>query len=323
MVAALEGNKMARSGAGCVRARHRSHRVVRRRHHRHDPADLPGAADRRHRGEVHRRRLRRADGDRLRHGRHAARALAAQGRGQPADRAHHRPGRDRDPERPGAAHPRRADPARRHRRGHRRGRPVRDRRGVPARAQGRRRWHGHAADRPRDDDARGLAPVLARVAAGHGVRLPDRRAAGRWRGDPDVPLLRHRAPSLQAPRGVRPRRDRGCRGPGGGQQRGRGRRTRPAADHRPAHVGHGRGHPHRLPVLRPAAGAAAVQRVRAAGLRPAGQPLHRQRDAARAQPAAGPGVGQAAADPGVRASTPGSWCSPPWARSRPAAASPT
>ena len=80
MVAALEGNKMARSGQSCVRARHRGHRLLRRRHDRHDPADLPGAAAGRRRGEVHRGRLRRADGDRVRHGRHAARALAAQGR---------------------------------------------------------------------------------------------------------------------------------------------------------------------------------------------------------------------------------------------------
>ena len=56
---------------------------------------------------------------------------------------------------------------------------------------------------------------------GHGVRLPVRRAAGRRRGDPDVPVLRHReaARRPQGPRRVRRGRDRGRRRTGGGQQR--------------------------------------------------------------------------------------------------------
>ena len=40
----------------------------------------------------------------------------------------------------------------------------------------------------RDDLKRSWGPVAAR----HGVRLPVRRAAGRRRGDPDVPVLHHR-----------------------------------------------------------------------------------------------------------------------------------
>ena len=146
----------------------------------------------------------------------------------------------------------------------------------------------------------GVAPLVAGLAARHGPGLPDRRAARRRRRDPDVPLVRRRAEAHQAPRGVRPRRHRGRRRPRGRQQRRRRRRAGPAADHRAADLGDGGGDPDRVPVLRPAAGAAAVQRVRAAGLRAAGQPLHRQRDAAGPQPAAGEGVGPAAGDPGVR-----------------------
>ena len=71
-----------RAPAGRARAGHGRDRLVRRRHHRDRPADLRGPAVRRHRREVHARRLRRADGDRVRHRRHPARRLAAQGRGQ-------------------------------------------------------------------------------------------------------------------------------------------------------------------------------------------------------------------------------------------------
>ena len=242
----------------------------------------------------------------------------------PADRAHDRAGRHRDAERPVAADLRRTDPARRHRRGHRRGRAVRDRRGVLARAQGRRRRHRHAAARAatvmtREDWRRSWPAWLRGTAFGFPIgALPA--------GGAEIPTFLSYATERRLskhPEEFGHGAIEGVAGPGGGQQRGRGRRARAAADHRPAHLGDRRGDPDRVPVLRAAARAAAVQRVRAAGLRAAGQPLHRQRDAARAQPAAGAGVGPAAADPGLRHLRRRSWSSPRSAPSRPAAASPT
>ncbi len=55
---------------------------------------------------------------------------------------------------------------------------------------------------------RGLAALLEAVAARHGVRLPDRRAAGGRRRDPDLPVLFDREAPDQAPGGVRQGRDR-------------------------------------------------------------------------------------------------------------------
>ena len=88
---------------------------------------------------------------------------------------------------------------RRHRRRGGRGGDLRPRRGPVGRRapapQGRRRHPG----RPAVDGPRGLAAVLEAVAARHRVRLPVRCAARRRRGDPDVPLVRHREAALQAP----------------------------------------------------------------------------------------------------------------------------
>ena len=134
---------------------------------------------------------------------------------------------------------------------------------------------------------------------GTALRVPDREPPRRRGGDPDVPQLCHREAAVQAPGGVRARGDRGRRRARGRQQRRRGGRPRPAADDRTADVCHRRGDPHRVPVVRAAARPRAVHRVRAAGLRPAGQPLHRQRDAAGAQPAAGTHLGAAAHHPGA------------------------
>ena len=77
----------------------------------------------------------------------------------------------------------------------------------------------------------GLEAVLEAVAAGHRVRLPVRGHPGRRRGDPDLPLLHHREEADQASRGVRQGSHRGCRGPGGGEQRQR--RRHHGADARP------------------------------------------------------------------------------------------
>ena len=111
-------------------------------------------------------------------------------------RAGHRPGRHRPDHRPAAAHLRPAAARRRHRRRRRGGRHLRGRRGAVGRrppAPYRRARHpGRAAV----DGQGGLEAVLEALAARHRVRLPVRRAAGRRRGDPDVPVLRDREAAL-------------------------------------------------------------------------------------------------------------------------------
>ena len=65
----------------------------------------------------------------------------------------------------------------------------------------------------------GLGAVVEALAARHRDRLPDRRDAGGRRGDRHLPQLLDREGADQAPRGVRPRRDRGRRRAGGREQR--------------------------------------------------------------------------------------------------------
>ena len=108
---------------------------------------------------------------------------------------------------------------RRHRHRGDRGGDVRPRRGAlggraPAPAPGR----GHPG-RPAVDGQGGLEAVVEAVAARHRVRVPVRRAAGRWRRTADLPELHHREEAVQASRGVRQGCHRGRRRPGGGQQR--------------------------------------------------------------------------------------------------------
>ena len=125
--------------------------------------------------------------------------------------------------------------------------------------------HGRGRDPPgqgrQDALARGPAALVAAVAARHRARLPVRRDADRRRRDPDLPVLRDRAPARarQGEGGVRQGRDRGRRRARGGQQRGLHRRARAAADDRHPDLRHGRHPRRRLPDLRPPAGAAAVR----------------------------------------------------------------
>ena len=77
----------------------------------------------------------------------------------------------------------------------------------------------------REDWGRSWKPWLRGTALG----LPVRRDPRRRSRDPDVPVLHHRAPALQARRRVRQGRHRGRRRAGGGQQRLRGRHVRAAA----------------------------------------------------------------------------------------------
>ena len=92
-------------------------------------------------------------------------------------------------------------------------------------------------------EPRGLSTLVAGLAARHGVRLPDRRAAGRRSRDADVPVATPpSASSASTPRSSATAH-RGCRRPRGGQQRGRGGRAGAAADDRTADVGDRRGDP--------------------------------------------------------------------------------
>ena len=129
------------------------------------------------------------------------------------------------------------------------------------------------------------------VAARHAVRLPDRRAAGRRRRDPDLPVLFDREAAHQASGGIRPRRDRGRRRSRGRQQRLRRRHAGAAADARPADLGDRRDDAGGLPAIRPQSRAAAVRREARSGVGPDRQPVHRQRHAAGAQSAAGRACG--------------------------------
>ena len=157
-----------------------------------------------------------------------------------------------------------------------------------ARAGGSRR----AADVHRHEP-RGMAALVASVAARHRHRLSARRAAGRRLGHPHLSLLRGGEAAEPATRGVRARRDRGRGRARGRQQRRGGRRAGAAAHAGPAVVGHGRGAAGGVPAVRPAAGTAAVLVAARPGVDAHRQPLHRQRHAAGAEPAARAACGRA------------------------------
>ena len=252
----------------------------------------------------------RAHGAGLHHRHRRARQLALARPRQPVLRPGARPGRDRHPVRPGALHARHPGAARRHRRDRGRGRPVRGRRDplrrqpLPLRARG-----DHPGQRLDLDERGGLGALVEAVAARHRARLPVRHAAGRRRRDSDLPVLHGGEAPRQAARGVRPWRHRGRGRPRGGQQRGRRRRAGAAAGARPADLGDRRHPARRVPAVRAAARAAAVRHPAGAGLGPDREPLHRQRDAAALEPAAGRPVGEGAQHPARRSSMPASWCS--------------
>ncbi len=136
---------------------------------------------------------------------------------------------------------------------------------------------------------------------GHGARLPDRRAARRRRRDPDLPVLLDREAPDEISGGIRPWRHRGRRRPRGRQQRVGGRHAGAAPDPRPPDFRHRRHDAGRLPAIRPQPGPAALRRAARSGLGPDRQPVHRQHDAAGAEPAAGRPVGAPAGDPAALA----------------------
>ena len=98
----------------------------------------------------------------------------------------------------------------------------------------------------------------------------------------------------QAPGGVRRGGDRGRGRAGGGQQRVVLGHARAAADARHPDVGDGGDHARRLPDLQPPARAGAVREEQRAGVDADRVAVRRQRDAAGAQPAADPAVGEGA-----------------------------
>ena len=84
-------------------------------------------------------------------------------------------------------------------------------------AHGDRRRRTAAGRTTHLDDARGVVTIVETMATRHGDWISAWRAAGRWCGAADAPLIRGREASLVSPRGIRPRRHRGC-GRAGGRQ---------------------------------------------------------------------------------------------------------
>ena len=277
MATALEGNKMAKAGRGGPGARDRGDRLVRRRHDRDHRACVPRALAGRHRGQIRTGRLFRTDVRRLHHGVGDLRRLADPRPHLAVRRPHARPGRHRQAHRPGAAVVRRARAARWRRGDDARGRPVRARRSALRRlAPPPRRRDARSGARLALDDLGRLEALVAGLAARHRVRLSDRRAAGRRRRDPDLPVLFDRTQADQASGRVRQGRDRRRRGPRGREQCLGGRNAGAAADARPADLGDRRHDARRLPAIRPQSRAAAVRRKARSGVGPDREPVHRQ-----------------------------------------------
>ncbi|MGY2934663.1 hypothetical protein ACVWZ6_004265 [Bradyrhizobium sp. GM6.1] len=150
--------------------------------------------------------------------------------------------------------------ARRRRGDDARGRPVRGGRGALRRiAPPPHRREARAGARLAVDDQGRLEAIVEAVVARHHVRLPNRCAACRRRGDPDFPVLFLREATDQIPRRIRQGRDRRCRRTGGRQQRFGCRHAGAALDVGIADLGDGRDDAGGLPAIRPQPGAAAVR----------------------------------------------------------------
>ncbi|CAA9585738.1 MAG: Tripartite tricarboxylate transporter TctA family, partial [uncultured Thermomicrobiales bacterium] len=281
----------------CFRPRDRRRRLLRRRDGRDDRPYLSRPNHGRCRAQLRPRRISRPDRARLYRDHRAARLFARPGTGEPFLRARDRPHRHRCPYRSATIHLRERPSLHWRRCGHRRSRPLRRRRnalgGVPDAPRQARCApdQGIALDEPGRVEA-----VLEAMAPRHCARVPDWLAAGRRRRDPDLSLLRAREAALEAPRGVRPRRDRrGCRA-GSGQQCLRRRRARSPFDAGAADLGDRGDHARRVPALRNPARPAALRPEPRPRLGPDRQPLHRQPDAAGAEPAACGALGPAPFD---------------------------
>ena len=132
---------------------------------------------------------------------------------------------------------------------------------------------------------RRLEALLEAMAARHRDRVPDRHDPGRRRGRRDLPVVRDGEEAVQAQAGVRSRSDRGRCGSRVGQQRGCSGCACAAADPRASDYGDRRDHPHGVPVVRHPARPAPLRESAGAGVGAHREPLHRQCDAHRAEPA--------------------------------------
>ncbi len=259
---ALEGNKMARSRARRRRTRDGGDRLLRRRHNRHDRRHLPGAGG----GRAWALAFGPAEYFSLMVlafvmvsavlGSSSVRGLATL-----VLRLLPRHDRRRHPDRPARASPSAlpscstassVD--------HRRGRPLRGRRDAlrrlaPLRRQGRDR----AAEGLALDDRAGMVALVEGVDARRAHRLPDRRAAGGRRRNPDLPLLCVGEEAVEAKEefGTTGAIE-GVAGPEAANNASAAGRAGADADARPADLGHGRDHAVGLPELRHQAGAAAA-----------------------------------------------------------------
>ena len=317
MATALEGNKMAKAGRGGPALATSAIGSFVAGTHRHHRPRLPRAVAGRFRGALRAGGLFRADVRRLRHGVGDLRRFADPRTDQPVHRADARPDRHRQAHRTGPARFRHSRTARRRRGDDAGGRPVRGRRSALRRlAPSSHRGEARAGARLAVDDQGRLEAVVEAVAARHAVRLSDRRASGRRRRDPDLPVLLHREAAGETSRGIRQGRHRRRRRTGSRQQRFRRRHAGAAADARAADLGNGRDDAGGLSAIRPQPGTAAVRRAARPGVGPDREPVHRQRHAAGAQPAAGRLVGDGCSRSRSRGSTPAFSCSRPWARSR-------
>jgi putative tricarboxylic transport membrane protein len=143
IITALEGNAMARRGRAPQALATAAIGSLRRRHARHRRAGAARSGHRRLRAVLRPRRLLRAHPRRLHHGLGCARRIVRPWTVGPGAGAGDRPGRHRQPDRPGALHPRRPAAARRGRHRGRRRRAVRGGRGAvggqPDAARRRRR----------------------------------------------------------------------------------------------------------------------------------------------------------------------------------------
>ena len=141
--------------------------------------------------------------------------------------------RHRQAHRPGPARFRHPRTARRRRGDDACGRPVRRRRSALRRiAPPSHRGEARAGARLAMDDEAGLEAVLETVAARHDVRLSDRRASRRRRGDSDISVLLHREAAGETSGGIRQGRHRRRRRAGSRQQRLRRRHAGAFADAR-------------------------------------------------------------------------------------------
>ena len=318
IVTAIDGNMMARKGRGAPGAGHGGDRLVRRRHHRHARPDLRGAADGQAGAVVRPGRVLRAHGAGPRHRHGGARRLACCA-GWPASSSAWPSAWSASTCRPG----RRASPWA--------SRSCSTASNVVVVAVGLfavgetlyvasrhqlRDGGDYALKGSMWMSAGGLGALLEALAARHRLRLSDRRPAGRRREIPTFLSYLTEKRLAKNPEEFGQGAIEGVAGPEAANNAAAAGVLAPL-----------------LTLGLPTSATAAIMLAafQQYGLQPgpllfesnpdAGlghdrQPLHRQRHAAGAQPADGPGLGEAAARSRGPGSTPASSCSRRWAPTR-------